>query len=308
MQATVKKSSTLTEHLRALYPSSTGNAIKKLLEHDRVKINGAIIRIGKTALHPGDRVEVNRKAFEKRLHEDIDILYEDEHLLVIHKKEKLLTIATEREKEKTVYAYLYGYIKRQKPENKIFIVHRLDMKASGILVFARSEDVKRKLQTQFREHSIDRQYIAIVEGKMKQDQGTVQNYLAENRAFKVYVTDAPSQTEAEPSSKSARGVSQSTNRANQGRLAISHYHVRRRTSSYTWVEVSTRTGRKHQIRVHLAGLGHPIIGDKEYGSKKNPVNRLGLHANRLGFVHPITGKKMAFEVDAPPLFRKMFNL
>ena len=297
----------MTEHLRALYPSSTKNTLKKLLEHDRVKVNGAIIRIGKTALHPGDRVEVNRKAFEKRLHEDIDILYEDEHLLVIHKKEKLLTIATEREKEKTAYAYLYGYIKRQKPENKIFIVHRLDMKASGILVFARSEDVKRKLQTQFREHSIDRQYIAIVEGKMKQDQGTVQNYLAENRAFKVYVTDAPSQAEAEPSSKS-QGMSKSTNRANQGRLAISYFHVRRRTSAYSWVEVSTRTGRKHQIRVHLAGLGHPIIGDKEYGSKKNPLNRLGLHANRLGFVHPITGRKMAFEVDAPPLFRKMFNL
>ena len=307
MQSIVKKSSMLTEHLRTLYPSSSGNSLKKLLEHDRVKVNGAITRIGKTVLHPGDRVEVNRKAFEKRLHEDIDILYEDEHLLVINKKEKLLTIATEREKEKTAYAFLYGYIKRQKPENKIFIVHRLDMKASGILVFARSEDVKRKLQTQFREHSFDREYIAIVEGKMKEDRGTVQNYLAENRAYKVYVTDAPSQTEAEPSSKSPRGVSQSTNRANQGRLAISTYRVRRRTPSYTWVEVNTRTGRKHQIRVHLAGLGHPIIGDKEYGSKKNPLNRLGLHANRLGFVHPITGKKMLFEVDAPPAFRKMFS-
>jgi len=302
----IKNSSTVAEHLRALYPHSSKNTIKKLIEHDRVKVNGAIVRIGKTVLHPGDRVEVNRKAFEKRLHEDIDILFEDEHLLVIHKKEKLLTIATEREKEKTAYAYLYGYVKRQKPENKIFIVHRLDMKASGILVFARSEDVKRKLQTQFREHSIDREYIAIVEGKMKEDRGTVQNYLAENRAYKVYVTDAPSQNEAAPSLKS-RGVSQSTNRANQGRLAISTYRVRRRTSSYSWVEVNTRTGRKHQIRVHLAGLGHPIIGDKEYGSKKNPLNRLGLHANRLGFVHPITGKKMMFEVDAPPLFRKMFS-
>jgi 23S rRNA pseudouridine1911/1915/1917 synthase len=306
MQSTVKKSSTLTEYLRTLYPSSSGNTLKKLLEHDRVKINGAIARIGKTVLHPGDLVEVNRKAFEKRLHQDIDLLYEDEHLLVIHKKENLLTIATEREKEKTAYAYLYGYVKRQKPENKIFIVHRLDMKASGILVFARSEEVKRKLQAQFHEHSIDRQYIAIVEGRMKEDRGVVQNYLAENRAYKVYVTDAPSPADAAPSPRS-RGASPAANRVNPGRLAISDYRVRRRGSKYSWVEVTTRTGRKHQVRVHLAGLGHPIIGDKEYGSTKNPLNRLGLHASRFGFVHPITGKKMMFEVDAPPSFRKMFS-
>jgi 23S rRNA pseudouridine1911/1915/1917 synthase len=285
LRSIVKQSTTLAEQLRLLYPASSKNAIKKLLEHDRVKVNGTMARIGKTPLRPGDRVEVNRKAFAKRLHEDIDILHEDEHVLVIHKKENLLTIASEREREKTAYAYLYGYVKRQKPENKIFIVHRLDQKASGILVFARSEAAKRKLQAQFREHKIDRQYLAIVEGRMKEEQGAVQNYLAENRVYRVYVTE---DSEA-------------------GKLAISHYRVRQRSSKYTWLEVTTRTGRKHQIRVHLAGLGHPIIGDKEYGSVKNPLNRLGLHASRLGFVHPITGKKMIFEVDAPPAFRKMFT-
>ena len=284
MRSIVKQSTTLAGQLLLLYPASPKNYIKKLLEHDRVKVNGMMARVGKTPLHPGDRVDVNRKAFAKRLHEDIDILHEDLHLLVIHKKENLLTIATEREREKTAYAYLYGYVKRQKPENKIFIVHRLDQKASGILVFARSEEAKRKLQAQFREHKIDRQYLAIVEGRMKEEQGTVQNYLAENRAYKVYVTETPESS----------------------KLAISHYRVRQRSSKYTWLEVTTRTGRKHQIRVHLAGLGHPIIGDKDYGSVKNPLNRLGLHANRLGFVHPATGKKLSFEVDAPPAFRKMF--
>jgi 23S rRNA pseudouridine1911/1915/1917 synthase len=90
-------------------------------------------------------------------------------------------------------------------------------------------------------------------------------------------------------------------------LAITHYHVRRRVAGYTWLEITTETGRKHQIRVHLAGLGHPIIGDKEYGSAKNPLQRLGLHASRLGFVHPVTGKKMAFEAETPAAFRKMFG-
>lgn len=285
MQSIVRKSSTLAAHLHALYPSSSKNTIKKLLTHDRVKVNGVMARLGKTPLHPGDRVEVSRKAFAKRLHKDIDLLHEDAHILVIHKKENLLTIATDREKEKTAYACLYSYVKRQKAENKIFIVHRLDKKASGILVFARSEEVKRKLQAQFHRHEIDRAYVAIVEGRLPENSGTVQNYLAENRAYKVYVTTDPK----------------------AGKLAISNYRVRQRSSKYTWLEVTTRTGRKHQIRVHLAGLGHPIIGDKEYGSTRNPLNRLGLHASRLGFVHPVTGKKMTFEVEAPPAFRKMFS-
>jgi 23S rRNA pseudouridine1911/1915/1917 synthase len=285
MQAIIKKTISLTDHLRALYPTSSNNSLKKLLEHDRVRVNGVITRIGKTQLQAGDRVEIGEKVFVKRLPEDLEILYEDEHLLVINKNANLLTIATEKEKEETAYAYLYDYVKAQQPENKIFIVHRLDKKASGILVFARSEEVKRKLQTQFEKHDIERVYIAIVEGRVKNESGTVQNYLAENRAFKVYVTD--------------------DKRA--GKLAITNYRVEKRTAGYTWLEITTQTGRKHQIRVHLAGLGHPVIGDKEYGSKKNPLQRLGLHACRLGFVHPATEKKLVFEVDAPPAFRKMFS-
>ncbi len=284
MPSTIKHPTSLAEHLRALYPASSNNSIKKLLEHDRVRLNGVIVRIGKTQLQPGDRVAIGEKVFVKRLPAELDILHEDDHVLVINKKANLLTIATEKEKEETVYAYLSAYVKAQKPENKIFVVHRLDKKASGILVFARSEEVKQKLQAQFERHDIDRVYIAIVEGRVKDESGTVQNYLAENRAYKVYVTDDEQ----------------------AGKLAITNYRIEKRTAGYTWLEITTQTGRKHQIRVHLAGLGHPIIGDKEYGSKKNPLQRLGLHASRLCFVHPVTGKKLSFEVDAPPAFRKMF--
>jgi 23S rRNA pseudouridine1911/1915/1917 synthase len=285
MQSIIKQPVTLAEHLGALYPASSKNTVKKLLEHGRVKVNGAITRFGKTQLRAGDRVEIGAKAFVKRLPDDLEILYEDEHLLVINKNANLLTVATDKEKQATAYAYLYDYVKAQKPMNKIFIVHRLDKKASGILVFARSETVKRKLQAQFETHDIDRTYIAIVQGRVKDESGTVKNYLAENRAYKVYVTDDDK----------------------TGKLAITHYHVRRRVAGYTWLEITTETGRKHQIRVHLAGLGHPVIGDKEYGSTKNPLQRLGLHASRLGFVHPETGKKMAFEAEAPAAFRKMFG-
>lgn len=285
MQSTIKQTISLTEHLRSLFPASSNNAFKKLLEHDRVKVNGVITRIGKTLLQAGDRVDIGQKVSVKHLPDDVEILYEDEHLLVINKKANLLTMGTAKEKAETAYAYLSAYVKAQKSENKIFIVHRLDKKASGILVFARSEEVKRKLQAQFEKHDIERRYIAIVEDRVKEESGTVQNYLAENRAFKVYVTDGEK----------------------KGKLAITHYRVRQRISGYTCLEITTQTGRKHQIRVHLASLGHPVIGDKEYGSTKNPLNRLGLHACRLGFVHPVSGKKMTFEVDAPPAFRKMFS-
>jgi 23S rRNA pseudouridine1911/1915/1917 synthase len=285
MPSTIKQPIALAEHLRGVYPASSGNTIKKWLEHDRVRVNGAITRIGKTLLQSGDRVEIGEKAFVARLPAELDILHEDDHLLVINKKANLLTIATEKEKEETVYAYLSAYVKTQKPANKIFVVHRLDKKASGVLVFARSEEIKEKLQAQFETHDIDRVYIAIVEGRVKDENGTVQNYLAENRAHKVYVTEDEE----------------------TGKLAITNYRVIKHTAGYTWLEITTKTGRKHQIRVHLAGLGHPIIGDKEYGSKKNPLQRLGLHASRLGFVHPVTGKKISFEVDAPPAFRKMFS-
>jgi 23S rRNA pseudouridine1911/1915/1917 synthase len=290
VQSFVKQSNSLAAHLRALYPASSKNTLKKLLEHDRVKVNGVVTRLGKSLLQPGDRVEIGEKVFVGRLRDDLEILYEDEHLLVINKEANLLTIATESEKEATAYAHLYDYVKAQKPENKIFVVHRLDKRASGVLVFARSEEVKRKLQAQFEKHDIDRAYVAIVEGRVKDETGTVQNYLAENRAFKVYVTD-----------NEKGGTS-----GERGKLAITDYAIKKRTAGYSWLEVTTRTGRKHQIRVHLAGLGHPIIGDREYGSKKNPLQRLGLHACRLGFVHPITEKRMSFEVDAPPAFRKLF--
>lgn len=286
MQTTVKHTLTLADYLRALHPDTSKNAHKKLLEHDRVKVNGVVVRLGKTLLQPGDRVEISRKMFRQRLHPELDILYEDEHLVVLHKKQNLLTIATEKEREKTVYAYLASHVKNQNPDNKIFIVHRLDRDASGLLVFARSETVKRKLQEQFRSHATTRGYIALVEGRVQPESGTLENHLAENRAYKVYVTG----------------------NARHGKLAVTHFRVVRRVAKYSWLEIKTETGRKHQIRVQLAAFGHPLIGDKEYGSTRNPLNRLGLHAHLLGFEHPVTGRQMKFEVEAPLPFRRMFAL
>ena len=299
MISIINNPTTLGAQLDALYPQSSKNTIKKLLANGRVRVNGEPVKIAKTALSAGDRLEVTRKVFERSLNADLDLLYEDPHILVINKQENLLSIATEKEKEKTAYSFLYSYVKNQKPENRIFVVHRLDQRASGVLVFARTPEAKENLQAQFKKHSVERQYLAIVEGSVHDESGTIENYLAQNRANKVYVTHSASFGLPKAGHSKAWPLG--------GKLAITEYRVRKRSSKYTLLDVTTRTGRKHQIRVQLAGIGHPIIGDREYGSVKNPLQRLGLHAFRLGFVHPVTRKKMNFEVEAPPGFRSMFR-
>jgi 23S rRNA pseudouridine1911/1915/1917 synthase len=181
-------------------------------------------------------------------------------------------MATDSEKAKTAYALLRAYLNSKRPAEKLFIVHRLDREASGLLVFAKTISAKEKLQDQFKNHSAGRKYIALVEGRIEKDDFTIRSFLAENSAYRVY----------------------STKRARAGKLAVTHVHVLKRNPTSTLVEVRLETGRKHQIRVHLAENGHPITGDKNYGSRTNPFRRLALHAARLEFAHPATGKGMKF--------------
>jgi 23S rRNA pseudouridine1911/1915/1917 synthase len=207
------------------------------------------------------------------------ILFEDSLLLVADKPAGLLTIATEAERERTLYALLRAELNTRKPKERLFIVHRLDREASGLLVFAKDPQTKEFLQAQFKDHSAGRTYVAIVEGRVIPDSFTIQSNLAENSAHRVYVT---------------RGGA-------AGKPAITHVRVLRRRSKTTLVEVRLETGRKHQIRVHLADRGHPIVGDKTYGSVSNPLRRMALHGWRLEFRHP-GGRPMRFESAYPGSF------
>jgi len=210
----------------------------------------------------------------------LNIVFEDKSVIVIDKPEGLLTMATATERERTAYAMLRNYLNRKKPPEKLFIVHRLDREASGLLVFAKSIEAKERLQDQFKEHSAGRRYIALVEGRVKADDFTIRSYLTENAAYRVY----------------------STRNSKVGKLAVTHVHVLKRGPKSTLVEVKLETGRKHQIRVHLAENGHPIVGDKSYGSGTNPIRRLALHGMHLDFRHPDTGKLMQFDSRVPRLF------
>lgn len=202
----------------------------------------------------------------------LKIIFEDDSIVVVDKPEGLLTMATDTERAKTAYALLRAYLNSKRPAEKLFIVHRLDREASGLLVFAKTITAKEKLQDQFKSHSAGRKYMALVEGRIEKDDFTIRSFLAENSAYRVY----------------------STKKARAGKLAVTHVHVLKRNPTTTLVEVRLETGRKHQIRVHLAEQGHPIAGDTNYGSRTNPFRRLALHAARLEFTHPATGKHVQF--------------
>lgn len=212
----------------------------------------------------------------------MDIIYEDKEMLIVHKPTKLLTIGTDKIRENTLYHEASDYVKKKHPKNKVFIVNRLDKDTSGIVVFAKSDQEKKDLQKQWNQIAKVREYLAIVEGRVNSKKGTLQSFLKEDKTLKVYETKDKS-----------------------GDLAITHFEVLARTRAYSLLRIRIETGKKHQIRVQLKGIGHPIIGDKKYGSQKNPLSRLGLHASFLELWYH--NKKYSFTAKVPKEFKRMFE-
>ena len=264
---------TLIDRLRALFPDASGRSLKQWLEHGRVAVSGRVVRDGRAVVTPDASVAL-RSHGEVPFPPPLRLVHEDDDLLVIDKPPGLLTIGTERERERTVYRLLWDYLAAQRPVRRPFIVHRLDRETSGLLVFAKSPGAKRKLQQQFEARTAERGYIAVVEGRVAAEAGTLESRLTQDRDLRV---------------RSARS----------GKQAITHYRLLARRRDTTVLELSLGTGRRQQIRVQLAELGHPIVGDREHGSRRNPFGRLGLHARRLRLVHPATGRAVTFESAAP---------
>ncbi len=212
----------------------------------------------------------------------LDIIYQDKSIIVINKRYGLLTVASAKERYNTLFHQVLTYEKQKHKSNKVFIVHRLDRDTSGIIVFAKTEKVKKILQDNWEEYAKTREYLAIVEGTLKEKKGTIKSWLRETSTFLTY----------------------SSNRENDGKLAITNYQVINNKKNISVLKVNLLTGRKNQIRVHLNDIGHPILGDKKYGSKINPLKRLGLHAQKLELIHPITKELMIFEAKTPVEFLK----
>ena len=214
------------------------------------------------------------------------ILYEDKDIIVIDKPAGLLTIATAKEKCQTAYFILTDYVRNGSASSRarVFIVHRLDRETSGVLLFAKTVESKLKLQETWT--TTEKHYLAVVHGRPAKKTDTITSYLAEDKAHRVY----------------------STGKSRNGRLASTAYRVLKEAKGRTLLDVHLLTGRKNQIRVHLADIGHPVVGDRKYGDAKGPHARLALHARSISFVHPVSGQRMTLEAPTPRLFSKMMGI
>ena len=253
-------------------------SIKSYIKNKMVRVNGKVITNNNYTLGNSDLVEI---CYEKRVipKYDLDILYEDEYLIAINKPSGLLSISNDKEKDVTAYRMVSDYVKSNNKRNFIFVVHRLDQETSGVLLFCKNEKIRDRLQENWNTVVKKRGYIALVDGKMN-GKGTIRSFLMEDRKQFVY--------------SSKNGI---------GKEAITHYNVIKNNSNYSMVQVFIDTGRRNQIRVHLSEYGYPIVGDKKYRCKTNPVKRLCLHANMLEFIHPVSKKMVSIRCDAPYEFK-----
>lgn len=273
----------LIDFLIESLPEQSRTDIKQKLAHNQVMVNNAVTSQFDTPVHPGSVVKVNfTREFRTFYHRRLKIVYEDDDIIVVNKGYGLLSMGTDRIKDGTAYEILRDWVKWQRPDGMLFIVHRLDRDTSGLMVFAKSLEAKEALQHNWKNMVRERKYVAVVEGAPEEPEGSYRSYLAENSRHEVYSTQNPE----------------------EGKLAVTRYRTLAQGHGFSLMELSLDTGRKNQIRVHMKDLGCPISGDRRYGGHPSPAHRMCLHAMSLKFVHPITRKLMEFSTPIPITFEK----
>ena len=278
---TISSSGPLLQLLVESYPSMSRNRLKQYLQQGRILVNGNVVTRHDFSLRAGDTVDIGQAgAAGRQLNSRyLSLVYEDRHLMVIDKAAGILSMATSV-RSLCVKDVLDAYLERMHQPCRVHVVHRLDRDTSGLMVFAKSRGVQQMLETDWKNLVYDRRYVAVASGHVEQEEGTVRSWLSESSRFVTYSSPTD----------------------NGGKLAITHYRVLRYGADNTLVEAHLDTGRKNQIRVHLADIGHPVVGDRKYGSDAD--GRLCLHAYRLHFIHPVTGRRMLFDTPVPADFIK----
>lgn len=280
----VSEPAELMAFLMEKLPDHSRSSVKALLTRGQVTVDNGVVTQYNHPLQPGQSVAIDWSGSRKaETVKGLEILFEDPDLIVISKPSGLLTIASEKEKEKTAYHLLADHVRTTDPGKRLFIVHRLDRDTSGVMLFAKSEEVKNKLQNQWKRLVTERIYVAVVEGLVRKPEGTIASRLAETKTKLMYSTTAPG----------------------EGIEAVTHYKVLHSASARSLLELQLETGRKNQIRVHMKDIGHSIVGDKKYGAQTNPIGRLALHARILAFRHPVTGQPLRFEAPIPAEFLRL---
>ena len=289
----VKEPAELMQFLMQAIPGISRTKAKELLSQRMVYVDKVITTQYNSLLRPGQLVQVAKNRHKHELRSRwVKLVYEDAFLLVVEKKEGVLTNALPGDRKENVKSILDEYVKRQSKAFAVHTVHRLDKGTSGLLLFAKRRDIQQAFVNNWHDLVTDRRYVAVAQGEMEKDSGTVTSWLTDNKMF----------------------VSYSSPVDNGGKQAITHYRTLKRKNGYSLVELKLDTGRKNQIRVHLHDLHHPIVGDnkygstmEEYGERSNPVGRICLHAYRLAFRHPVTGEMLKFETPYPEAFTQLLR-
>lgn len=267
----VSRPNILYDYLRENLPHKSKNNIKSLLRNECVFVNGKVITKYDYMLKVNDIIEFNKKELF-----NLKIVYEDNDIIVVDKPSGILTISNDKEKENTLYREVSNYLKRE--NKKVFVIHRLDFDTSGIIMFAKNQKVQALYQKDWNTLAKKREYTAVVVGKCK-DKGHIESYLKQTKTLFVY-----------------------SSRDKTGLFAVTDYEKILGNDKYSMLKIFISTGRRNQIRCHMADISHPIVGDTRYNKGVNPINRLCLHANRLEIVNPITNKLMVFTSDIPEEF------
>ena len=281
----VTEDTTLLPFLLDALKGKSRNNVKSLLSRKLVTVDGHPVSRFDTPLAPGQTVSILSVPAPKSDTLPFPILFEDEHLIVVNKPAKLLSVANEKEKTRTAYHMVTDYVKSQHIDNRIYVLHRLDRDTSGVLMFARDPETKELFQSRWNEIVTRRGYKALVEGTPRPERDTIRSYLVETKTHMIFSGDP----------------------GPGAREAITNYEVVKTGGGYSLLDISIDTGRKNQIRVHMKELGCPIAGDKQYGARTNPIGRLCLHANELSFNHPVTGKPVTFLAKTPRDFNRVFR-
>ena len=275
MEFQAQDSIKLIDALQHLYPDSSKRTLKHWLSGGRFFLDGQKILKENTVLEKGQTLS-SVESFRPQKAPGLKILYEDRYLVAIDKPVGLLSVPLDAEFVPKRHAL--GLLREHYGTDQIFAVHRIDRETSGVLLFARGKQSEEKLKELFEEHDLVREYYAIVEGRLTENEGSWESRLIELPNLDVV-------------------------ESHDGRLAITHFEVLRRSAKYSYLRLTLETGRKHQIRVHCQAAGHPVVGDSRYGSLEDPMGRLCLHSSHLSLVHPFTRKKLSLTSPLPPIFQ-----
>ena len=310
---------TLLDLMQAKLGGMTVTSIKQLLRSRRVQLNGAICTRADQALQPRDEVTILSQAGNTTLHHPkLSLVYEDDHLLVVNKKQGLLTVPVNPDSaETTALSILKAYVRRQHPRNNVYVVHRLDRETSGLLVFAKSPQLQEYMRTYWRELVIKRTYVALAEGIMPKQKDTITTWLTEDKrnamVFSSPVDDGGQIAITHYEVLGTRPVKHVNDTITTRKRDVNdtktspgeHLRTTEEDNTLSLLALNLETGRTNQIRVHLASIGHPVVGDRKYGHGNtfSPVDRLCLHARILEFIHPATEQIVHFETPIPKEFK-----